>query len=324
MAGDNHSVGSDRLKVSVAVPVRNGGTLFRRCLEGVLEQRLDAEWEVVVADTESTDGSREWVESLAREGAPLRWFSVSPEEFGHGRTRNELVRFARGEIVAFLTQDAVPGTSSWLRELVDALDTFPEAAGVFGRHEAWPEHGAVMRRNTAAHFRQFGSEAGCVFASSPEAPEDAKARRQFLRFYSDNNSALRRSVWERIPYPDVEFGEDQLWAEQVLQAGYGKAYAPDAWVYHSHRYPFFEAIRRARIEGEYYAAVFEDPVGVPLRRCLRDAWRTARSEWRFLAGEGNDSVGERLRTARDIFALHIGHHLCWRRRWSGKETIRGS
>ncbi|MFP4352223.1 MAG: glycosyltransferase family 2 protein [Puniceicoccaceae bacterium] len=307
------------MKASVVIPVRNGGDLFRRCLDAVLGQRFAGEWELVVADTESTDGSLDLVRSRSAGGPPVRWFSVPPGEFGHGRTRNQLIDHAHGEFVALLTQDAVPGTDSWLRELVETLEAYPEAAGVFGRHVSWPEHGPFIAGATRAHFAGFGPARTCFRLAEGLDLSSDPARRGFLRYYSDNNSALRKSVWRELPYPDVPFGEDQLWAERILEAGYAKAYTPEAWVYHSHRYGFRPAVRRARIEADYYAEVFGDFVGAPLRPSLRNAWRTVRSQWRSMRGADAGGVRERLLSARDVFALHLGHHLSWRSRRPAKK-----
>lgn len=309
------------MRVSVAIPVQNGGVLFRRCLDRLAAQDFGDDWEIVVADTCSTDGSRELLVDREDEPVPVRWFRVEPGDFGHGRTRNELAAFARGETVAFLTQDSVPGTENWLSELVETLEAFPEAAGVFGRHVAWPEHGPAIAASTRAHFEGFGAARACFRLDEGERIEELDTTgRQFLHFYSDNNSALRKSVWRRIPYPDVAFGEDQLWAEAILRAGYGKAYSPHAWVYHSHRPPFFEAIRRAREEAAFYGDAFGYTVGAPLGKCLRDAARATRAQWKSLRGTGGGGSAERWRTARDIFALHLGHHQAWRKRRTVKAT----
>ena len=60
--------------------------------------------------------------------------------------------------------------------------------------------------------------------------------RQRLHYYSDNNSCLRRSVWKKIPYPEVDYGEDQVWADKIIAAGYQKVYVRTATVLHSHDY----------------------------------------------------------------------------------------
>src|SRR5439155_24882063 len=43
--------------ISIVIPVRNGGADLRSCLEATEKQQIDEELEVVVVDSQSTDGS---------------------------------------------------------------------------------------------------------------------------------------------------------------------------------------------------------------------------------------------------------------------------
>ena len=55
-----------------------------------------------------------------------------------------------------------------------------------------------------------------------------------------------------IPLPDVVYGEDQLWALEILRKGYKKAYAASAIVRHSHEYNFRETLIRANTEWHFF------------------------------------------------------------------------
>jgi hypothetical protein len=64
-------------------------------------------------------------------------------------------------------------------------------------------------------------------------------------FFSDANSAVRRSVLlGEVPYRDVSYAEDQLLGQDMLEAGYIKAYAPYGSVIHSHSYLLKKYFRR--------------------------------------------------------------------------------
>ena len=63
-------------QVSVAIPVRDGGAVFGDMIDAVISQRLDRPVEVVVADSGSTDGTREL--ALAK-GARVVDVSLRPE-----------------------------------------------------------------------------------------------------------------------------------------------------------------------------------------------------------------------------------------------------
>jgi rhamnosyltransferase len=71
--------------------------------------------------------------------------------------------------------------------------------------------------------------------------------RHRLSTFDNVCSAVRRSVWESIPFPAVAFGEDLAWAKSALCAGHAIAYEPRAAVMHSHRRSVFHEYRRTRI-----------------------------------------------------------------------------
>jgi hypothetical protein len=67
---------------------------------------------------------------------------------------------------------------------------------------------------------------------------------------------MRKSVWEESPYPDLDYGEDQLWADWIIQTGKTKAYADDAIVFHSHHYTCNEEYKRSRTEALFFMKYF--------------------------------------------------------------------
>ena len=58
------------------------------------------------------------------------------------------------------------------------------------------------------------------------------------------------------PYPEIEYGEDQVWAGKIVGAGYEKVYVPSAAVYHSHDYTVSEVAQRAETESHFFARHF--------------------------------------------------------------------
>ena len=98
-------------KVSIIIPVKDGGTELVRCLAAIGSQELDREVEVVVIDSGSADAS---VAVAAAAGAQV--IEVAPEDFNHGTTRNLGAEAASGDVLAFLSQDAEPAGLSTVRQ----------------------------------------------------------------------------------------------------------------------------------------------------------------------------------------------------------------
>ena len=227
-------------KATVVIPTKNAGLLFESVLQQVLQQETSWPFEVLVVDSGSSDGTVEMIKKYPS----VRLIEILPTDFGHGKTRNFAVENSSGEFIAMITQDALPTNKFWLTEMVLAIEQDARIAGVFGRHIAHADASVFTRKELIAHFSGF--------LSQPIVNLDDRARylrdegyRQFLYFFSDNNALIRRSVWEKIPYPEVDFAEDQAWAKLIIEAGYLKAYANDAVVAHSHNYGLFERLQRS-------------------------------------------------------------------------------
>lgn len=102
---------------------------FNRCqslsttLDSVAAQRMapSVAWEVVVIDNNSTDRTRELVESYCRNYPTLFRYVFEPQQ-GLSRARNAGIRAANGQIVVF-TDDDVIAEPAWLENLTAPLRT---------------------------------------------------------------------------------------------------------------------------------------------------------------------------------------------------------
>ena len=255
--------------VTVIIPVKNGLPYFRRVLDMLQKQELDAPFEVIVIDSGSSDGSKE---AVPADDPRFRVVHVAPSSFGHGRTRNLGVELSRGEYCAFLTHDAAPANEFWLRELLRPLREDESVAGVYGRHIAYENATPFTHWELKNHFDGLAAWPKVRISDAREYVRN-EGLRQVYHFYSDNSSCMRKSVWRDIPYPDVDFAEDQLWAKRVVEAGYAKAYSHDSIVYHSHDYSPWERLRRSFDEARAFNELFGYKLGPTRRNAIRQAWR---------------------------------------------------
>jgi rhamnosyltransferase len=217
--------------ISVVIPTKDGGDALRSCLRAVRAQRLAEAVELVVVDSGSCDDT---VAAARAEGAIV--VEIAPSTFTHGRARNLGVARSSGDVLIFLSQDAIPAGPEWLARLTEPLRESPELAGVYGRQLA---HAGA--RPPEAFFLDFlyGPKARIQRAAHPGELS------METTLFSNVNAAIPRWAWQRFPFAeDIIMSEDQDWSRRVLLAGFALAYQPAASVRHSHDYTLAAAFRR--------------------------------------------------------------------------------
>ncbi len=261
--------------LSVVVPTWNGGARFRELLLALASQ--DLEHELVVLDSGSRDGTPE-----AARAAGARVESIPQSEFNHGASRNRAIALTHGEIVALLTQDALPMGGDYLRSLAKPFAN-PRVDGAYARQYPRPDCDPLLaerlRRWSASRSEPSlqvlvpGDPAGSrrLFESLPPL------ERYFSCVFDNVASAVRRTSWERQPFPARSFGEDVAWGRAILLAGGALAYEPSARVEHSHRIDIVREFKRLYCDHRNLFELFE----LFQVRNWRAVWHGAKGQQRF-------------------------------------------
>ncbi|MCD0494021.1 N-glycosyltransferase [Chromobacterium violaceum] len=224
---------------ALILPVRNAGPHLDRLLPALAGQTLQPdEW--LALDSESSDGS---AERLRAAGA--RVVTIPAREFNHGGTRALASRLVGGDVLIYLTQDAIPADRHCLRRLRDAVLVAPDIGMAYGRQLPRPDAGVLE-----AHARAFNYPAASRTKRLSDAPELGIK----TCFCSDACAAYRRAALERVGgFPaDVIGTEDAHVAGRMLLNGWALRYEAEARVYHSHDYTLLEEMRRYFDIGVFY------------------------------------------------------------------------
>lgn len=241
---------NNKYKVSIVIPVKNGGYLFKKVLEALSEQDYQFGYEVICVDSGSKDQSISFIKNFN-----YRLIEIKPSEFGHGKTRNLGASIGTGDFIVFLTHDAIPANSKWLSTLVEPLIKDPDVAGSFSRHIAHDNCNPFVKWELETHFEGLKKFEVCHI-SNREAYDSDKTLQQIFHFFSDNSSCIRRSIWKKYPLPNVEFAEDQIWAKTILEQGFKKAFAYNSIVKHSHEFGLWDTLRRSFDEAKAFNKLF--------------------------------------------------------------------
>lgn len=265
--------------ITIVLLTKNGERYLGEVLEATFAQRVDLPFEVLAIDSGSRDRTKEILSRY-----PVRLTEIPPHEFNHGETRNLGARLAHPETryLVYLSQDATPADEGWLAALIEPMREDEQVAGVFSRHLPRPSASPSLVRQLLTRWQTGGTER--LVKRMPPSPADFESNRFFYIYFSNTSSAIRRSVWERIPFSPLPFGEDADWAEQVLLAGYALVFEPCSKVFHSHDYGLLDLFR----ENADYAASFQERFAPPaylhfgfasiFGGVIRESWE----DWRFI------------------------------------------
>ena len=201
--------------ISVIVPVKNGGTGFRKCLLALTQAMSPSNELIVVADGD-TDGSWHVAEEF---GAKVLRIPVSQ---GPARARNLGAQMAQGEILFFIDADVVPPPSA-VRQVEAAFRRDPQLTALFGSYDEDPAETNFLSqyKNLSHHYvHQISNEEASTFWAGCGAVR----RPIFLKFGGFDESYKKPCI------EDIELGY------RLKKAGYRIRLSKDLQVKHLKRW----------------------------------------------------------------------------------------
>lgn len=273
---------------SIVIRTLNEAQHLEDLLCAIESQQTDGlEWEVLLVDSGSTDGTLE----IAR-GHGCRVLHIRREEFSFGRSLNIGCEASRGEILVLISGHCVPTDDRWLESLCrPVIDR--RVAYAYGRQVGDDDSHYSERRIFAKYFPR-----------NSRVPQDG--------FFCNNaNAALDRTVWQELRFNEELTGlEDMELAKRVVDSGRLIGYVAEACVYH-HHHESWRGVRR-RFEREAIALREIMPemqlsaVDL-LRYVVSSIWMDWRSAWKHghLGSSWRDIVQYR---AVQYFGSYVGSH----------------
>ncbi|MBV9772380.1 MAG: glycosyltransferase [Gemmatimonadetes bacterium] len=185
-----------KVTVSVVLASYNQASYLREAVESVLAQTL-ADWELVVVDNGSTDGSHEILREYADD--PRIRLVLHDRNEAITRRLNEAISLTRGEFVSLLYSDDFYLPEKLERQ-VACFATLPEKVGVV--------HGPGYRLNQLTGARWF---VDAVRTGEDTLRDCVLGLRQ--GFINPIAPLFRRKCWERYPFNEQVFveGEHVYW-----------------------------------------------------------------------------------------------------------------
>ncbi len=197
-------------RCSLVIRCYNEEEHIGRLLSGILEQTVK-DVEIIIVDSGSTDATL----SIASR-YPVKTVFIKPEEFSFGRSLNRGCAEATRDFIVIASAHVYPVYKDWLENLIAPLSD-PNVALVYGK----------QRGNQSANY----SEHQIYKKWYP----DNSINPQQHPFCNNANAAIRRSLWEELPYNEELTGlEDIDWAKRVTDMGKKIVYSAEAEIIHVH------------------------------------------------------------------------------------------
>ncbi|MGC9309060.1 MAG: glycosyltransferase family 2 protein, partial [Thermoplasmatota archaeon] len=210
--------------ISVVVAVKDERPHIRKCIEALFRQDYD-DYEIIVVDGMSTDGTYQLLEELQEE-YDFRLLRNPKQNAAAGRNRG--IAAAQGGILAFVDGDAVPA-DDWLSQIQGAFEC-QDVAGV-GGPDLLPGD-SIYKSQAIGRVMTSPLARGGQFNPSTQHTMDGDA--QYVDHIPSCNLALRREVLDDVGLFDEAFvkGQDLELNYRIRRAGYRLYYTPCIRVVH--------------------------------------------------------------------------------------------
>jgi len=216
-------------KISLIIPTYNAENYLPTLLQNLKMQTIL--FELIIIDSSSTDNTVEIAKCYTK-----NILSIPTGEFDHGGTRTKAAKTATGDILVFLTQDALPYDSHAIENIIIPFEN-EDVAAVYGRQLAYEKTSSFGK-----HLRLFNYPT----YSHHRTIKDKDRYGIKTAFLSDSFAAYRKTDLERISWfkDGLIVGEDNYAGAKFILCNRTLVYNADAKVYHSHSYTIFEEFTR--------------------------------------------------------------------------------
>lgn len=166
------------IKVSVCITTYNVGLYISECLDSILRQKVDFNYEILIGDDHSHDNTLEIIQDYQKQYPGLIRIIAHSQNIGVNKNDYSLITSARGEYIAWCDGDDYWLDDHKLQKEVDFLDANPQLASV------------------STDWRNFEEETNKIWDTrlKPQAWETTQHGTKYIeRLLNDENSGNRLS-----------------------------------------------------------------------------------------------------------------------------------
>jgi len=215
-------------RLSIGLPVYNGEPFLAESLEALLGQTFE-NFELIISDNASTDGTADICRRYAKQDSRIRYFR-QPGNLGCNPNHNFVIEEARGELFKLASDDDLYARDL-LKFCVEALDESPDF---------------VLAHSWSAIINPAGAVLNLVnypvATDAPRAPDRFRSM-LFDGWGDDDGGVIRTSVLRRVKlYGSYHFADRVFMTEIGL---HGPFYQVPDWLWFRREHPGQAGMRRS-------------------------------------------------------------------------------
>ncbi len=237
------------LFISVIVPFRNARKNIEECVQSLMDQDFPKDrYEIILVDNDSRDGGGD----LLKKHPNL--VLLKEKKTGCAAARNQAVRAAKGNVLAFTDSDCV-AEPRWLDHLAKAFES-EKAFAVAGEIKAYQPASKIELQYEELMAQKANLSYACPYAVTA-------------------NVAFRKSVFDEIGFFEETFlaTSDVDFSWRLEHAGYSIHYQPEAVVYHKNVKTRWRLFKKTFLQSFYAPRVIKKNISyVKSRGKLMRVW----------------------------------------------------
>jgi rhamnosyltransferase len=215
---------------SVIIPTLNAENKIKELALSLNNQSIQP-LEIIVIDSSSDDRTVAVASEMG-----CKTIVIERKDFDHGGTRNAAARNSHGDILVFLTQDALPVNNALIEHLISP----------FSDHQIGAAFARQIANADANPPEQFARQFNYPPTPSIKSMDDLQTIGIKTFFFSNVCSAIKKSDFLAAGgFQDhMIMNEDMFLAAKLILEGKRISYCPDAIVRHSHNYTIPQYFKR--------------------------------------------------------------------------------
>lgn len=219
------------MEISIIIPTKNAEKYINNLIINLKNQTIKPK-EIIVIDTNSKDKTKE----ICTQHKDIQFIHINDGEFDHGGTRNRAAEKATGDILIFMTQDAIPNNDKFIEELIKPL----------GKNNVVASYGRQLPSESASELEKFARGFNYTNEDVIKSKDDIDKLGVKTFFFSNVCSAFIKEEFYKVGgFPEKTImNEDMIIASKFIFNDKKTFYASKAEVIHSHNYTYIQQFKR--------------------------------------------------------------------------------